>query len=875
MSPELSKTYEASSVEPKWQEHWHKEAVYRTRVNPDKKPYVIYIPPPNVTGVLHMGHVLNYTIQDVLTRWKRMQGFEALWLPGLDHAGIATQNVVEKALRKEGKSRHDLGREKFVERVWQWKEEHGGTILDQFRKLGASFDLERLRFTLDEDYSRAVLEVFVRLHEKGLVYRGNYIASWCPRCQTVLSDEEVDHVERNGKLWHVRYPLTDGSGHVEVATTRPETMLGDTGVAIHPDNPKTNHLKGKKALLPLLDRELPIVEDERVDPEFGTGAVKMTPAHDPLDFEIGKDHGLEPIKIFEPDATVKDGIGRFGGLSREEARKEVLKDLEAGGFLVKDEKHRNSIGICYRCETVVEPWLSEQWFIAMKKLAEPAAQAVRDGEVTIFPERWEKVYFHWMDNIRDWCVSRQLWWGHRIPAWYCDACDTVHVSIEAPAACTSCAKTAFRQDEDVLDTWASSWLWPFATLGWPQKTPELQYFFPSNILVTGSEIIFFWVARMIMASLEFMGEVPFKEVFLHGIVRDQKGRKLSKSLGNSPDTLEILKKYGADAVRFSTILTTPSGQDAIFSEEKLDTGRRFANKIWNATRFVMPHIQNVSGLSSPPESLPLPERWLLSRLTEVQGTVTAHLDKSSLNEAAYAVYDFLWHDYCDWFVEMSKGAMADEENVATRETLLHALREGVRLLAPFMPHLSEELGTHLGFDGLVSLSAWNDGAGGFRDPGAEIEMEIVQELVTAIRTIRSESNVPPNERVNVYVRFLDDTARDPANREREHVLALAKAENLHLDGFDAKPSGCIAMVTRRMEVAIPLEGLVDLDKERERLQKEVERLTGLLASVEKKLGNENYVKRAPEEVVAKDRERASRTAEMLDRVEQNLASLSR
>ncbi len=869
----LSKTYDPVSVEKKWQSYWKENDTFRTSIREDREPFVIFIPPPNVTGALHMGHVLNYTIQDVVTRWRRLTGREALWLPGLDHAGIATQNVVEKALRAEGLSRHDLGREKFVERVWEWKEQHGDRILDQFRTLGVSFDLSRLRFTLDEAYSRSVIEVFVRLYRKGIVYRGDYITSWCPRCRTVLADEEVNHQERNGNLWHIRYPL-EGGGELVVATTRPETMLGDTGVAIHPGNARTAHLRGRKAILPLLNRVIPIVEDDRVDPEFGTGCVKLTPAHDPLDFEIGKDHGLEAIGIFEDDAVVKAAFGRFGGMSREKARAEVVADLEKANLLVKKEKHRHAVGRCYRCDTLVEPWLSTQWFIAMRSLAAPAIEAVRSGKVRIFPERWEKVYYHWMENIRDWCVSRQLWWGHRIPAWYCPCGETI-VESEPPGKCPKCGSTDLAQDEDVLDTWASSWLWPFATLGWPEDTPELNYFFPSHLMVTGGDIIFFWVARMIMSSIEFMGEVPFSQVYFHGIVRDSKGRKFSKSLGNSPDPIDILSRFGADAVRFSIILTTPPGQDQIFSEEKLDTGKRFANKLWNATRFVLPHTAEVKRLTHDPAGLSLPERWILSRLTGVQRQMTEQLEETKLNEAAYGIYDFLWHDYCDWFVEMSKSVFTrDEGGGSTREVLLHTLREGVILLSPFMPHLAEELGAQLGIEGeCVSRAVWNDGAEGFVDKQAEWEMSVIRQLVSAVRTIRSESNVPPREEVRVAVRFLDEKARRPVEEYAEQVRALARIDDLDL-AATTRPAGSVASVSNIMEVFVPLEGVVDLEKERLRLGKEVERLSSAVERIDRKLSNHAYLEKAPAEVVEKDREKKRGFEEILSRVRDNLEGLS-
>ncbi|MFH1680842.1 MAG: valine--tRNA ligase [Candidatus Eisenbacteria bacterium] len=872
---ELAKTYDPGQVEGKWQSAWSERKSFRTDPVSSRDPFVILIPPPNVTGMLHMGHVLNYTIQDVVIRWRRMTGREALWLPGMDHAGIATQNMVERSLREEGKSRYDLGREEFVRRVWGWKEQHEGKILEQFRRLGASFDLDRTRFTLDEGYSRAVLEVFVALYKKGLLYRGNYIASWCPRCRTVLSDEEVEHEERNGSLYHIRYPLNGEEGHLVVATTRPETMLGDTAVAIHPESGRTLHLKGKGAVLPLVGRILRIVEDERVDPEFGTGCVKVTPAHDPADFEIGRTHGLEEVRIFEDDATIRPGFGRYSGMKREAARKAVLEDLEAAGLLAGTEEHRHAVGRCYRCSTDVEPWLSTQWFVSMKPLAAPAIEAVRDGRVRLFPDRWEKVYFHWMENVRDWCVSRQLWWGHRIPAWYCDECGEMTVETSPPAKCPRCAAAALRQDEDVLDTWFSSWLWPFATLGWPEETPELGRFFPSHLLVTGPDIIFFWVARMIVSSLEFMGKAPFREVYFHGIVRDAKGRKLSKTLGNSPDPIEVLNRYGADAVRFATVLTTPPGQDQVFSDEKMETGRRFANKVWNATRFVLPHIEGVGGLDRDPAGLPLPERWILSRLTAVRQEATAHLEATRLNEASYAVYDFLWHSYCDWYLEIAKPALAGEGDAETaRPVLLHVLREGIRLLAPFMPHLAEEIGSYLAMDGeCVSVARWEDGAGGFRDEGAEREMAAVQDVVTAVRTLRSEVNVPPREEVRVIVRFLEEGVRAPVEANRGMIRRLARIRDLDL-GSPERPRGALAQVTRAVEVFLPLEGIADLEKERQRLAREAERLGHELDRIGRKLMNREYVSKAPGEVVEKDRDRERRFSEMLGRVRENLRALS-
>ena len=875
MAVELPKTYDPAEIEERWRKEWKEKDIFRTDANSDKEPYVILIPPPNVTGMLHMGHVLNYTIQDIMTRWRRMQGREALWLPGMDHAGIATQNMVEKSLRKEGKSRHDLGREKFVERVWEWKEKHGSTIFEQFRRLGASFDMDRFIFTLDEKYYRAVIEVFVSLYNKGLIYRGKYIAGWCPRCRTVLSDEEVEHHDRKGHLWHIRYPIDGEDAFLEVATTRPETMLGDTGIAIHPKSERTAHLKGKKAVLPLVGRVLPVVEDDRVDPEFGTGCVKVTPAHDPLDFEIGKTHGLEQVCILGEDAVVVEGYGRYSGMPRSDARKAIVEDLEEQGLLVGIEDHKHAVGRCYRCDTDVEPWLSTQWFVSMKKMAEPAIEAVRDGRIRIFPDRWEKVYYHWMENIRDWCVSRQLWWGHRIPAYYCDGCGHMMVEADRPAKCAECSSADLTQDEDVLDTWFSSWLWPFATLGWPEKTPELKKFFPSHLMVTASDIIFFWVARMIMSSFEFMGEAPFSEVYFHGIVRDKKRKKLSKTLGNSPDPLQVIDRFGADAVRFATVLNTPPGQDQIYSEENLETGRRFANKIWNATRFVLPHVKGKTKLSADPGSLGLPERWILSRLTAVQREMTKDLEATRLNGAAYGLYNFFWHDYCDWYLEMSKGVLiGDEESDGTREVLFHILREGVYLLSPFMPYLAEELGSYTGVEAeCVSLSQWNDGADGFTDLDAENDMAAIQTLVTGVRTLRSESNVPPGEEVVVAVRFIDEGARAPVEKHVPMIRRLARIGNLTL-GVEERPKGSVSHVTSAMEIFLPLAGLVDLEKERQRLAKDGDRLERELQKIARKLENGEYLKKAPPEVVEKEREKQKRFTEMCDRVRENLRGLS-
>ncbi|NNF05821.1 MAG: valine--tRNA ligase, partial [Candidatus Eisenbacteria bacterium] len=752
--PELPKAYEAKDHETRIYAEWEKDKEFRATVNPDREPYTIMIPPPNVTGVLHMGHVLDNALQDSMIRFRRMQGREALWQPGTDHAGIATQNVVEKALRAEGKTRHDLGREKFVEKAWAWKEEKGGHILQQLRRLGSSPDWDRTRFTMEPDLSKAVTEAFIRLHKKGLVYRGNYIVNWCPRCMTALSDEEVEHTDEQSSLWHIRYPLSDGSGHVTVATTRPETMLGDTAIAIHPDSEKTAHLKGKTVRLPFLDREIPIVEDDYVDAEFGAGALKVTPAHDPNDFEIGKRHNLPAINVMNKDATISEEGGPFAGMDRYDARKKVVAELEEMGLLEKIEDHPNAMGRCHRCNTVVEPTLSMQWFVKMQPLADPALKAYHDGDVKFIPEHWGKTYTHWLGNIRDWVISRQLWWGHRIPVYYCDGCEHEMVAHEAPANCEKCQGTAITQDPDVLDTWFSSWLWPFSTLGWPEKTKDLEYFYPTQWLTTGPDIIFFWVARMIMAGLEFMGEVPFKEVYLHGIVRDGKGRKMSKSLGNSPEPIDIIDEYGADALRFTMIALTPTGQDVQFDAKKTELGRNFANKIWNASRLILSNLEGYTGQETMAEPTAA-DRWILSRLDRAISEVTKAFDESRFSEAAWYLYEFFWKEYCDWYLEFSKLRLRGEEGEEARSraqhTTLEVLKTSLTLLHPLFPFMTEAVWENVpSTEGRLIAANWPDARGAV-DEAAEREIEPVMEAISALRNMRGEMNVPPSTRLSIMV----------------------------------------------------------------------------------------------------------------------------
>ena len=870
----MPKTYDPKEHEGRIYAIWEKSGAFHAEPNPNRRPFTIMIPPPNVTGILHMGHVLNNSLQDVLIRVRRMQGYEALWQPGTDHAGIATQNVMEKELRKEGKTRHDLGREKFVERVWAWKEEKGSYILEQLRRLGASCDWERARFTMEPALSEAVTHVFVSLYEKGLVYRGTYIVNWCPRCNTVISDEEVNTVETAGHIWHIRYPLEDGSGFVTVATTRPETLLGDTAVAIHPDGPKTRHLKGKTAILPFLNRRLPIIEDAYVDPEFGAGALKVTPAHDPNDFEIGKRHGLEEITIFTEDAKVNENGGEFQGLDRFEARKKIVERLEAMGLLEKVEEHRMAIGRCQRCDTVIEPRISTQWFVNMKPLAEPALDAYRSGAVTFVPERWGKVYTNWMENIRDWPISRQLWWGHRIPVYYCDGCGKEIAAREAPAACPGCHAKDLRQDPDVLDTWFSSWLWPFTTLGWPEDTPELRYFYPTQWLATSPDIIFFWVARMIMAGIEFTGMVPFPTVYLHGTVRDTKGRRMSKSLGNSPDPIDLIDTYGADALRFSMVALTPLGQDVQFDAKKTELGRNFANKIWNAARFLLMNLEDYDPSADAAPS-DIADRWILSRLDQVTSEVSRGIDEDRFGETAWLLYDFMWKEVCDWYLELAKIRLHGTDGAARRRaqaTALEVFETTLALLHPYLPFVTEAIWDYLPAErGLLIRAEWPK-AKGRVDQQAEAEIAVLRTAISCIRNIRADMNVPPGSEVRVMVKSHGEPASALA-RSEAYVRALAKVGTFSVGADVAKPPRSASAVAEGMEIYIPLEGLVDLEVERQRLEKKRAELEKGLAAVNAKLGNQDFVARAPADVVTSETERREQLATGLAAVERNLASL--
>jgi len=854
----IPKTYNPHLVEEKWSQFWINSGFFHTEVDLSREPFCIVIPPPNVTGSLHLGHALNNTIQDILVRWRRMQGYNTLWLPGTDHAGIATQARVEEELAKEGLTKHDLGREKFLERVWAWKEVYGGEIIKQLKRLGASCDWERERFTMDQGCSRAVREVFRKLYEKGLIYRGNYIINWCPKCQTTISDIEVEHVEHQGKLYYIRYPGLDGSSGVVVATTRPETMLGDTGVAVHPEDPRYQHLVGKKVLLPLMDRPIPVVADEAVDPDFGTGAVKVTPAHDPTDFEIGNRHNLPQVVVIGRDGRMTEAAGKYAFLTREEARQQVVSDLEKLGLLLKVEDHDHAVGHCYRCDTVIEPLVSEQWFVKMKPLAEPALRAVKEGKIRFIPERFTKIYLNWVENIKDWCISRQLWWGHRIPVWYCQDCGAEICPPEDPQVCPYCQSPRLEQDPDVLDTWFSSALWPFSTLGWPEKTPELSYFYPTSVLVTGRDIIFFWVARMIFMGLEFMKEVPFKEVLIHGLVLDSLGRKMSKSLGNGIDPLEVIDKYGADTLRFMLVTGNTPGNDMRFHWERVEGTRNFANKVWNAARFALLNLRDFRPGDFPQE-LTLADRWILSRFNSTVEEVTRNLELYELGEAARVLYEFIWNEFCDWYIELVKprlyGSDSPEIRYAAQYVLWYVLLHTLELLHPFMPFITEEIWQHLPHSGeSITIASWPTPREDFRAVEAEQEMEFLMEVIRAIRNLRRELNLPPAKQVYCVLVTDEERWRRLLEEYGDYLKDLAGVEDFRiLETGKEKPSQALTAVVRGVEIYLPLAGLVDLDKEIQRLEKELRLLEGELEKVRAKLTNEKFLAKAPPEIVEKER----------------------
>ena len=885
MKKELPKVYEPREVEGRVYEMWEKNGCFEGHRDPDKRPFTIVMPPPNVTGQLHMGHAMDCTLQDILIRFKRMQGYAALWVPGTDHAGIATQIKVEEELRKsEGLTRYDLGREKFLERVWDWKHKFGNRIVEQQKKLGASCDWSRARFTMDEGLSNAVRHVFVSLYNKGLIYKGSRIINWCPHCVTALSDAEVEYKEKPGHLWHIRYPIAGEEGrYVTVATTRPETMLGDTGVAVNPEDGRYRDIVGKKCILPLVNKEIPIVADAYVDMEFGTGCVKMTPAHDPNDFEVGLRHNLESIRVLDDNGKVVEGYGRYSGMDRYEARKAIVADLEEQGYLVKVEEHTHNVGTCYRCGTDVEPIISAQWFVKMEPLAREALRVVNDGEVKFVPDRFSKIYTNWMENVHDWCISRQLWWGHRIPAWTCEDCGGMTVSETDPTECQHCHSTHIRQEEDVLDTWFSSALWPFSTLGWPEKTQDLDYFYPTDVLVTGYDIIFFWVARMIFSGCEQTKQTPFHTVFIHGLVRDDQGRKMSKSLGNGIDPLEMAEKYGADALRFNLVTGNSPGNDMRFYTERCEAMRNFANKIWNASRFLMMNLTIED--NALPEKLELEDKWILSKLNTVIAEVTENMDHYELGVAAQKIYDFIWDTYCDWYIEMTKARLQGEDLAAKEQAqrvLCYVLTETLKLLHPFMPFLTEEIWQALphAADNQVKflmLQSWPQAQAGLAFPQEEKAVEMLMEAVKAVRARRSEMNVPPSKKAHLTIATQEAdifTAGIPFLKRLGYAsqVTVTGPAGLGSDKEEAA-KGVVTVITHAARIGMPLAELVDLEKEKARIAKELKKNRGELEKLSNKLNNPGFLAKAPEQVVAAEKERAEKLTALIAQLEAQEASL--
>ena len=884
MKKELPKQYDPKQVENQIYEMWMENGCFKAEVDPDKKPYSIVMPPPNVTGQLHMGHALDSTLQDILTRYKRMQGYSALWLPGTDHAGIATQIKVEEELRtKEGLTRYDLGREKFLERVWAWKEKYGSRIVEQQKKLGVSCDWSRSRFTMDEGCSKAVRETFCELYDKGLIYKGSRIINWCPHCVTALSDAEVEYVDKPGHLWYIRYPLSDGSGDIVVATTRPETMMGDTGVAVNPEDEKFKHLIGKTCILPIMNREIPIVGDEYCEIGFGTGAVKMTPAHDPNDFEVGLRHNLEVIRVLDDNGKVNENGGKYCGLDRYECRKAIVADLEAEGYLVKTEPYSHNVGTCYRCHNDVEPIISAQWFVKMAPLAKEAIRVVKDGTIKFVPERFSKIYINWMENVHDWCISRQRWWGHQIPAWYCDECGHINVSREDPTKCEKCGCTHLTRDEDVLDTWFSSALWPFSTLGWPNLNSEdLKYWYPTTDMVTGYDIIFFWVARMVFSGMEQMKKEPFKTVFIHGLVRDDKGRKMSKSLGNGIDPLEMAEKFGADALRFNLITGNSPGNDMRFYVEKCEAMRNFANKIWNASRYVLMNLTiDEPGLPAL-DQLEIEDKWVLSKLNTLIREVTENMDAYELGVASAKVYDFIWDTYCDWYIELTKTRLYSENEqskLAAQRVLVYVLDQILRLLHPFMPFITEEIWQAIPHEGkFIMASDWPVWRDELAFPQDEESMELIKDAITAIRARRAEMNVPPSKKAQLTVSTLE---RAVFEQGIPFLKRLAYASDVTVEGVtdagsdDAMTAqGMVTVTTHAARLFMPLAELVDLEKEKARIEKELKKNRAELDKLEAKLGNPGFVNKAPAHVVEAEQDRAEKLRALLAKLEESAASMA-
>ncbi len=875
MKSEMAKGYEPGDVEQKWYKYWEDNNLFKAKGRSEEDPFCIVIPPPNVTGTLHMGHALNNTLQDILCRYKKMKGFNVLWQPGTDHAGIATQNVVEKDLASRGTDRHAVGREKFVELVWEWKERYGGFIINQLKRLGCSCDWSRERFTMDKGLSKAVREVFVRLYEEDLIYRGDYIINWCPRCHTALADIEVEHEDMDSSLYYIRYPFENQDGHLVVATTRPETLLGDTAVAVNPKDERYGDLSGASVILPILNRPIPVIFEEYVDTEFGTGALKITPAHDPNDFEIGNTHNLERIKVLDEDGKMNELAGPYQGMDRFECREKILEDLEEAGLLEKIESYQNAVGHCYRCKTMIEPLLSKQWFVKTGPLAKAASDAVRQGKTRITPANWEGTYFEWMDNIKDWCVSRQIWWGHRIPAWYCRECGEVHVAKEAPKNCTSCRSSNLDQETDVLDTWFSSALWPFSTLGWPDKTDELTTFYPTSVLITGFDILFFWVARMMMMGIHFMEDIPFKDVYIHALVRDAEGKKMSKSKGNVIDPLDVMDEFGTDAFRFTLAALAAQGRDIKLSEERIEGYRHFVNKIWNAARFALMNLEDDVAAENDSSRYTLPDRWILTRLGQVSTDVAQALESYRFNDAAGLCYQFIWHELCDWYLEMAKQGLYGDDEVlknTTRATVQEALLASLKLLHPFMPFVTEEIWHKLpGNESSIMIAEFPKPDDFMDDNDAIKEMELVMGAITGIRNIRGEMNIPPSKEVTVVLDMAGEETSEIVSRNLDHIKTLAKVDDASVASGVPKPEASATALFGENQVHVLLKGLLDFDEERKRLGKEIKKIEKEISTSDRKLSNQDFLEKAPADIVAKVKKKVEALSLKLKKLNQNLS----
>ncbi len=878
MKKELEKTYNPN-IEERIYKNWLEKKYFHAKVDKNKKPYTIVIPPPNITGHLHMGHALDNTLQDILIRWKRMQGYSALWLPGTDHASISTEVKIIDKLASEGITKEDLGREEFLKRAWEWKEEYGGTIVNQLKKLGNSCDWDRERFTMDEGLSNAVIEVFIRLYEKGYIYKGEKLINWCPNCETTISDAEVDHEDKNGFFWHIKYPIKDTDKFLQFATTRPETMLGDTAIAVNPNDDRYKEFIGKTCIVPFVNREIPIIADDYVDMEFGTGVVKITPAHDPNDFEVGQRHNLPKVNILNDDGTINENGAQFKGLYRYDARKEIIKELDKLGLFVKEEAINHSVGVHERCSHVVEPLIKSQWFVKMEELAKPALDAYYKNELRFIPDRFGKIYTHWLENIKDWCISRQLWWGHRIPAYYCEKCGHIEVAREMPKCCSKCNHTVLIQDEDTLDTWFSSALWPFSTLGWPEKTEELEYFYPTNVLVTGYDIIFFWVVRMVFSGLEQMNELPFKDVLIHGLVRDSEGRKMSKSLGNGIDPLEVIEKYGADALRLMLTSGNSAGNDLRFYWEKIEANRNFLNKIWNATRFILMNIEDEDLSNIPLDSLTNEDKWILSKCNTLAKEVTQNLESYDLGVALSKIYDFIWDEYCDWYIEMVKPRLYNKED-ETRKAALYTLKtvliNSLKMLHPFAPFVTEEIFTSIqDEEETIMLSKWPEFEEKLNFPNEEEKVELIKTAVKGIRNIRSEMNVPNSKKAQVIISSNNELVNNTFKISEVFFKTLAFASDIIIEEHRNTPEGAISVVIPNGIIYMPFDELVDIEKELDRLKKEEEKLIKEVERVEKKLSNEGFVSKAPEKVITEEKEKMTKYKDMLQKVREQISTLKK